>query len=287
LIDQRHYLLIQFFKKIMTTSAKPFKRILLTGAAGGLGRILRERIKPWADIVRLSDIGDMVEAREGEEIVQCDLADKAAVLALMVGVDAVLHFGGISTENNFEAIMQANILGTYNLYEAIHKCAVKRVIFASSNHTVGYYRTTDLVDADMPPRPDGMYGISKCFGENLSRYYYDRFGIETVCIRIGSSFPEPLNKRMMVTYFSYDDLVELLRCSLFTPRVGHTISFGVSNNPASWWDDRKAGHLGFQAKDSSTAFADKFPDSADYPAPDDITTLYQGGAFLLTGPQYK
>jgi uronate dehydrogenase len=269
----------------MTT--KPFKRILLTGAAGGLGRVLRDRIKPWADVVRLSDIGELGAARDGEEIVQCDLADKAAVLAMMEGVDAVLHFGGISTEHAFEDIMQANILGTYNLYEAVHKCGVKRVVFASSNHTVGFYRTTDLVDADMPVRPDTFYGVSKCFGEALSRYYYDRLGIETVCLRIGSSFPEPANKRMMVTYFSYDDLVESLRCALFTPRVGHTIAFGVSDNPGKWWDDRKAAHLGFQARDSSTAFADRFPDSGDYPPADDIATIYQGGAFVLNGPQYK
>ncbi|MFZ6673149.1 NAD-dependent epimerase/dehydratase family protein [Undibacterium sp. Xuan67W] len=273
----------------MTTpsSPKPFKRILLTGAAGGLGKILRERVKDWADIVRLSDISDLGTAAPGEEIVQCDLSDKAAVIAMMDGVDVVLHFGGISTESNFEAIMHANIQGTYNIYEAVHKANVKRVIFASSNHTVGYYKTTDVIDADMPPRPDGMYGISKCFGESLSRYYYDRFGIETVCIRIGSSFPAPQNRRMMVTYFSYDDLVELLRCSIFTPKVGHTITFGVSNNPASWWDNTKAAHLGFQAKDSSLSFAENFPDSGAYPAADDITTTYQGGAFLLTGPQYK
>ncbi len=268
-------------------SNKPFKRILLTGAAGGLGRVLRERIKPWADIVRLSDIVDMGEAQEGEEIMPCDLSDKAAVHTLMQEVDVVLHFGGISTENNFEAIMQANILGTYHIYEAVHQAQVKRVIFASSNHTVGYYKTTDYIDAHMPMRADGMYGVSKCFGETLSRYYFDRFGIETVCVRIGSSFPEPVNPRMMVTYFSYDDLLELLRCALFTPRVGHTISFGVSNNPASWWDNRYASHLGYQAKDSSAAFAHKFPNSGAYPVADDITTLYQGGAFLLTGPQYK
>lgn len=271
----------------MTTSTKPFNRILLTGAAGGLGKILRERIKPWANIVRLNDIGDMGEASEGEEIVQCNLADKDAVIAMMEGVEAVLHFGGISTEKCFEDILQANILGTYNLYEAIHKCHVKRVIFASSNHTMGYYRTTDLVDADMPTRPDGMYGISKCFGENLSRYFYDRFGIETVCIRIGSAFPEPINKRMMVTYLSYDDLVEQLRCALFAPRVGHTITFGVSNNQEKWWDDRKALHLGFNPKDSSTKFAYKFPDNSNYPAKDDVTTIFQGGGFLLTTPQYK
>lgn len=267
--------------------SKPFKRILLTGAAGGLGKILRERIKPWADVVRLSDIGDMGAAGEGEEIFRCDLADKAAVMEMMEGVEAVLHFGGISTENNFEAIMQANILGTYNLYEAAHKLGVRRIVFASSNHTIGFYRTTERIDADSPTRPDSMYGISKCFGEQLSRYYYDRAGIETVCLRIGSSFPEPRNPRMMVTWFSYDDLVESLRCSLFTPRVGHTILFGVSDNPGQWWDNSKAGHLGFKAKDSSEQFGHLFPDTAAYPAADDIPTRFQGGPFVLDGPQYR
>lgn len=267
--------------------SKPFKRILLTGAAGGLGRILRERIKPWADVVRLSDLAEVGELGANEEFVRCDLADKAAVLALMEGVDAVLHFGGISTEAPFEAIMQANILGVANLYEAIHKHGVKRVIFASSNHAVGYYKTTDMLDASMPARADSMYGISKCFGETMSRYYYDRFGVETVCIRIGSSFPEPANKRMMSTYFSYDDLVEMLRCSLFAPRVGHTIVFGMSDNPSVWWDNRYARHLGYKAKDSSEVFAAKFPDTSEFPEKDDVTTIFQGGKFLLDGPMYR
>ena len=268
---------------------KPFKRILLTGAAGGLGRVLRERIGAWADVVRLSDIGvdALGAARASEEIVACDLADKAAVLAMMDGVDVVLHFGGLSTEYAFDDIMQANILGTANVYEAVHKCAVKRVVFASSNHAVGFYRTTDVIDADAPTRPDTFYGVSKCFGESLSRYYYDRLGIETVCVRIGSSFPEPRNRRMMTTYFSYDDLVELLRCSLFAPRVGHTIVFGQSDNAGSWWDNTKAAHLGFKAKDSSSKFAHLFPASGEYPAVDDVASIYQGGAFLLNGPQYK
>lgn len=268
------------------TDIIPFKRILLTGAAGGLGRVLRERIKPWAQVVRLSDLSNMEPAGEGEEVVQCDLADKAAVLALMEGVDVALHFGGISTEAPFADIMQANILGVANLYEAVHKAGVKRVVFASSNHAVGYYRTTDMIDADMPTRPDSMYGVSKCFGESLSRYYYDRFGIETVCLRIGSSFPVPANRRMLTTYFSYDDLVECLRCCLFAPRIGHTIAFGVSDNRGKWWDNRLAGHLGFRARDNSDKFMHLFPDSAEYPDPDDVTTIYQGGKFLLDGPKY-
>jgi len=271
----------------MTQTGKPFKRILLTGAAGGLGKILRERIKPWAEVVRLSDIAGMGEALPGEELVQCDLSDKAAVLALMEGVDAVLHFGGISTEAPFEAIMQANILGVANLYEAAHKHGVKRLVFASSNHAIGYYRTTDMLDANMPTRPDSMYGVSKVFGEQMSRYYYDRFGLETVCIRIGSSFPQPANKRMMSTYLSYDDLTELLRCSLFAPRVGHTIVFGMSDNDSVWWDNRYAAHLGYRPKDSSSKFAHLFPDTAEFPPKDDITTIYQGGKFLLDGPMFK
>jgi len=271
---------------VENTPGKPFKRILLTGAAGGLGKVLRERIKPWADVVRLSDIAPMDPAGEGEEVVQCDLADKDAVLALLDGVDAVLHFGGISTEKPFDPIMQANILGVANLYEALHKAGTRRVIFASSNHAIGYHPVTTVLDADSPTRPDSYYGLSKVFGEQIARYYFDRFGIETVCVRIGSSFPEPANKRMMSTYLSYDDLTELLRCALFAPRVGHTIVYGVSDNDSVWWDNRLASHLGYKPKDSSSKFAHLFPDSSDYPAKDDVTTMYQGGKFLLDGPQY-
>jgi uronate dehydrogenase len=269
-----------------TPALKPFNRLLLTGAGGGLGRMLREQVKPWATTLRISDVADLGEAKAGEEIVRCDLADSAAVLAMMEGVDAVLHFGGISVEDKFEPIMQANILGLYNLYAAVHQAGVKRVVYASSNHVTGYYRTTDLVDADMPVRPDGFYGLSKCFGEALSRYYYDRFGIETVCLRIGSSFPEPRNARMMTTFLSYDDLVELIRCSLFTPRVGHTIAFGTSDNDTTWWDNSKAAHLGFKPKDSSRVFKERFPDTAERPPENDPTTIYQGGPFVTAGPMY-
>ena len=264
----------------------PFQRILLTGAGGGLGKVLRERIQPWAKVVRLSDIGEMAAAGPGEEVVRCDLADNASVLKLLEGVEAVLHFGGISVEDRFEPIMQANILGLYNLYEAVHKAGVKRVVYASSNHAMGFYRTTEVIDADAPVRPDGFYGLSKCFGEALSRYYYDRFGIETVCVRIGSSFPEPKSRRMMTSYLSYDDLTELLRCALFAPRVGHTIIYGTSDNDTTWYDNRKAAHLGFRPKDSSRKFAHLFPDTAERPPADDPTTIFQGGPFVSAGPMY-
>lgn len=266
--------------------SKPFKRILFTGAGGNLGRRLRERLHEFADIVRLADVADIGPAGPGEEVVQCDLADRDQVMRMCEGVDAILHFGGVSTEVEFALIMQANILGMVNLYEAVHKLGIRRVVFASSNHTMGMYPTCERVDAAMLPRADGYYGLSKVWGENLSRYYWDRFGIETVCLRIGFCFPEPGTHRQMVTWLSLDDLVELLRRSLVTPRVGHTIAFGVSSNPGSWWDDRHSRHLAFVAKDSSAQFLDKLPTEVTYPAPDDLTTFLQGGPFLNIGPKY-
>ena len=270
-----------------STAAKPFHRLLLTGAGGGLGTMLRERIKPWADIVRATDVRAIAPAGAGEEVVQCDLADRQAVFDLLDGVDAVLHFGGVSVEDTFETIMQANILGLHHLYEGVHKRGIKRVIYASSSHVVGYYPTTEVVDTTVPLRPDGIYGVSKCFGEALSRYYYDRFGIETVCLRIGSSFDEPRNARMMVTFLAHDDLVELVRCALFTPRVGHTITYGVSDNPVRWWDNSAAAHLGYRAERSSKEFAERFPATGAWAEAGDITGVYQGGPFLTAGPIYK
>lgn len=168
----------------------------------------------------------------------------------------------------------------------MHKHGIRRVIYASSSHAVGYYPTTAHIDADSALRPDGLYGLSKCFGESLSRYYFDRFGIETVCLRIGSCFPEPRNARMLATYLSYDDFAELVRCALFTPRVGHTIVYGVSANRINWWDNSKAGHLGFVARDSADPFAGHFPFSGVWPAADDAGN-FQGGPFILAGPQYE
>jgi uronate dehydrogenase len=267
-------------------TSKPFLRLLLTGAAGGLGKLLRERVKPWTEVLRLSDRHGLGEAQAGEEIACCDLADREGVLKMMEGVDAVLHFGGISVEDRWEPIMQANILGLVHLYEAVHKAGVKRVIFASSNHAVGFYENTGVIDPDMPTRPDGYYGVSKCFGESLSRYYFDRFGIETVCIRIGSVLPQPTTRRTMATWLSQDDFVELLRCALVTPRVGHTIVFGSSDNDTLWWDNAKARHLGFRPRDNSRQYAHLFPDSGERPAADNLPSRYIGGPFVTHGPMY-
>jgi len=262
----------------------PFTRILLTGAAGGLGKVLREKAKPFAQVLRLSDIAPLEPAVDASEEVQpCDLADKQAVHELVAGVDAILHFGGVSVERPFEEILGANISGVFHIYEAARRHGVKRIVFASSNHVIGFYGQDQTIDAHAPRRPDSYYGLSKSYGEDMATFYFDRYGIETVSIRIGSSFPEPHNRRMMSTWLSYDDLTQLIERALFTPRVGHTVVYGMSANREVWWDNHLAAHLGFEARDSSEIFRDKI-EAQPMPAADDPARLYQGGAFVAAGP---
>ncbi len=269
-------------------AVKIHQKILLTGAAGGLGSVLRDRLKADCEVLRISDMADLGEARvqEGaqEEIMLADLADADAVYALVHGVDAVVHMGGISLDGPFRPIMQANILGCYNLYEAARRHGVKRVVYASSSHVTGFYRQSETITPDLPHRPDGLYGLSKAFGEDLSRFYFDRYGIETVCLRIGSSFPEPRDRRMLSTWLSYDDLHRLVRAALQAPVVGHSILYGSSNNAVTWWDNSTAKHIGFIPQDSADGFRDAI--HARTPAPDlnDPAVQFQGGPFVKAGP---
>jgi uronate dehydrogenase len=229
-------------------------------------------------------MAELGAAAAGEEVRPARLEDKAAIRSLLEGVDAVVHLGGISTEQPFEAILEANFRGTYHLYEAARVHRVKRIVFASSNHVTGFYRQSETIDPTMPPRPDGYYGLSKAFGENLAQFYFDRYGIETVSLRIGSSFPEPADRRMLATYLSYDDLERLVIAALSAPVVGHTVVYGMSDNPLTWWDNTPARHIGYRALDSSEPFRAAI--EARQPQLDvtQPAALYQGGAFVTKGP---
>ena len=261
-----------------------FHRLLLTGAAGGLGRELRRRLPAHCDVLRLSDVAALDEAAPGEEVVAADLADADAVLALLDGVDAVVHMGGVSTEQPWEAILPANIVGAYNLYEAVRKKGVRRVVFASSNHVTGFYRQDEVIPAGAPPKPDGLYGLSKAFGEDLAQLYFDRHGIETVSLRIGSSFAAPRDRRMLHTWMSFDDLERLVLAALTAKDVGHSIVCGVSANPHVWWDNSSAAHIGYEPRDSSAPYAAEIERTQPPGDPGDPTVIYQGGAFVRQGP---
>ncbi len=265
-------------------SIKSHHTLLMTGAAGGLGQAMRERLKANCEVLRLSDVSAMAPAGAGEEVVQADLADAEAVKALVAGCQAIVHFGGVSTEQPWGLILQANIIGLYNLYEAARIHGVKRIVFASSNHVMGFYRQSDVVDALSPPRPDGLYGVSKAFGEDLSRMYFERWGIETACVRIGSCLPEPRDRRMLASWISHDDMHRLITACLTTQVLGHSIIYGTSDNSVSWYDNRLAHHIGYRPKDSSDMFREAV--FARTPEPDlsDPAMQFQGGAFVKAGP---
>jgi uronate dehydrogenase len=263
---------------------KSHHRILMTGAAGGLGQAMRERLKGNCAVLRLSDRADFGAVAAQEEMAVAELADAAAVLDAMKDVNAVVHFGGVSTEGPFGPILQANIIGAYNLYEAARKQGCKRIVFASSNHVTGFYKQSETINADMPARPDGLYGLSKAFGEDLSRLYFDRYGIETACVRIGSSFPEPRDRRMLASWLSYDDLHRLITACLTTPALGHSIIFGMSNNAVTWWDNARARHVGYVPQDSSDGFREAVYARTPEPDLSDPAVQFQGGMFVRTGP---
>jgi uronate dehydrogenase len=261
-----------------------FRRLLLTGAAGNLGRELRPRLKAYCDTLRLSHRSDFGAAAPGEEIVLASLEDRSAMLGLLKDVDAVVHMGGVSTEQAWEPILAGNIVGAYNLYEAARRNGVRRIVFASSNHVTGFYRQDQVVGPKDPVRPDGLYGLSKAFGENLAQLYWDRHGIETVSLRIGSSFPEPKDRRMLATWMSFDDTERLVVAALTAPVVGHTIIYGMSDNATTWWDNTSARHIGYRPRDSSDRFRAAVEARQQRIDPGDPAALFQGGAFVRQGP---
>jgi uronate dehydrogenase len=253
-------------------------------AAGALGRQLRPRLKRLCATLRLSDIGDLGGAAAGEELQAARLEDAQAVHKLLDGVDAVVHLGGVSTEQPWQPILEANVMGVVHLYEAARKHGVKRIVFASSNHVTGFYRQDEVISPQDPVRPDGFYGLSKAWGENVSRFYFDRYGIESACLRIGSSFPEPKDRRMLATWLSYDDLDRLVTACLTTPVLGHAIVYGMSDNTNVWWDNTSARHIGFRPQDSSERFRAALEAKQPTINLNDPTATYQGGAFVRIGP---
>ena len=260
-----------------------FTRILITGAAGRLGSVLRKELAPLAETLRLTDIADLGTAGPNEELVQCDVGDMDKVLELTRDVDAVVHLGGIPLENTFENILHANIRGSYNIYEACRQNGVSRVIYGSSNHAIGFYERDAMIDSFVPHRPDSLYGLSKAFVEDLGRYYFDKFGLETVAIRIGSSFEEPTDRRMLATWMSFGDFTHMVERALSVPRVGFLVVYGVSDNNEQFWNNQQAGILGYRPQDRADDYREKVEASTPPSDPKDPAVIYCGGGFTAAG----
>jgi uronate dehydrogenase len=255
------------------------ERVLITGAAGDIGRRLRKLLKGVYRELRLSDIVVPDPLAPDETFVEADLADIGAVERIVGGVDGIVHLGGVSIEKPWETIHPANIVGCYNLFEAARRHGVKRIVFASSNHAVGFYRRRRRIGTDAPVRPDSRYGVSKAFGEALGAFYADKFGIGVLCIRIGNVADRPVDLRRLSIWISPEDLAQLVRIGLEHPALRYEIVFGVSDNARGWWDNAAAYRLGYRPAgraEDHLEFA--LAGQAKLP-PDPIGDRFEGGPF--------
>jgi uronate dehydrogenase len=257
------------------------RTILLTGAAGKVGTLMRELLPPYGYELRLLDVSPIADAPDA---ITADLADRAALRQAVRGVDAVVHLAGISGESSFDRILRANIEGTYNLYEAAREEGVRRIVFASSNHAVGFAplpaaHGEGLIPVGGPHRPDTFYGLSKCFGEDLAQLYWDRLGLETVSVRIGSCFPEPTTVRMLSIWLSPADGARLLHAALSAENVGHTVCYGSSANTRLPWDLSTARALGYEPQDNAEVYAEKLIAEQGEPDPANPEHTVLGGHF--------
>ena len=260
------------------------KKLVLTGAAGRLGSYLREPLSKVADVLVSTDlVDDLGKLYEGEQYVKADLASLSDMESLLEGADMVVHFGAIGDEAPFDAIMQSNILGAYNVWEAASRNGVKRVVYASSIHAVGMHPKTDFIGIDAPHRPDTYYGLAKCFAEDLASLYWDKRNIESVCMRI-LSCAQVTNARALGSWLSYDDLIHLVERSINTPVTGFSVVYGVSNNDRAPVDNSKASFLGYRPKDNAEQFAEKILAEAPQADPNDPGQMCHGGPFASVDP---
>src|SRR5579859_6089318 len=223
-------------------------RILMTGAAGGIGTSLRRLLPPIYPDLLLSDLKAPSDLAANDTFKAADLADMAQVEAICEGVDGILHFGGYSVEGPWDAILQSNIIGGYNLFEAAYRKGVKRIVFASSNHAVGFYPRHHRIGTDVTTRPDSRYGVSKAFGEALGALYADKHGLSVLCIRIGNVDDRPVDRRRLAIWLHPEGLVQLVRIGLEHPALTYEVVYGASDNERSWWDNEAAFRLGYRPR---------------------------------------
>ena len=252
------------------------KTVLITGAAGDVGTHLSRELADKYRL-RLSD-KRLLKPPKGQSFMHADVSEMADALRITKGVDAIVHLGGYSVEGPWDAILQANIVGCYNVFEAARRNGVKRILFPTSNHAVGFYRREQKIDHRVYPKPDSRYGVSKVFGEALGSLYADKYGMEFLMIRIGNVNPAPIDKRRLSIWFSPHDLAQLVSIGIEHPEIRFEVVYGISGNTRSWYDNSNAVRLGYRPHDDSESFAQEV--LAKEKPGDPRAELYQGGTFV-------
>ncbi|HET6621005.1 MAG TPA: NAD(P)-dependent oxidoreductase [Dongiaceae bacterium] len=254
------------------------KRVLLTGAGGGIGGRLRRLLPPAYDL-RLSDLRAPQDLRPEEEFVAADLADIVQVERAADGMDGIIHFGAQSVEADWDTILKSNIHGTYNLFEAARRKGVKRVVFASTNHVVGFYPRDQRVGTDVTLLPDTRYGVSKACGEALGALYAYKYELDVLCLRIGNVSDGPTDLRLASIWLKPEDLVQLIRIGLDHPDLRYEIFYGASANTRGWWDNSDAYRYGYKPTGDSETMLRQAREGQARRAPDPVGDYYQGGPF--------
>jgi uronate dehydrogenase len=252
--------------------------VLVTGAAGQIASELRSRLSSKFSL-RLTDLNPVGDLSPREQFMTADLADMAAVEKVVNGTDAIVHLGGVAVEAPWEAILPANVVGTFNIFEAARRAGVKRIVVASSNHAVGFFPRSETIDDQVFPRPDGRYGLSKAFGELTGRLYADKYGLEVCCIRIGAMTYEPEDIRRLATWAHPEDLTSLVEVGLTAP-LKFEIVYGMSDNKRTWWDNSSALRLGYKPRHRSEDFAEAVIAREPKHDLNDPVHFYQGGTFV-------
>jgi uronate dehydrogenase len=267
----------------MTPTSPPGPDIIvLTGAAGRIGRMLRDRLARPGRVLRLVDTAPLTAA-SGEEAIQASVTDLPAMTAAAAGATAVIHLGGISGEAPWDQIAAVNIHGTYVMFEAARREHVSRVIFASSNHAVGFAPRSAFPVPDYAfPAPDTYYGVAKVAGEALAALYHSRYGLDAICLRILTCDDRPKNVRALSTWLSPDDAGRLFEAALTAPGPGFRVAFGVSaNTRGDFVSLAEARSLGYEPKDDAEAYAAEIIAAGGEPDPDDPVLAHLGGQFCL------
>ena len=254
------------------------KTILITGAAGDVGTHLRRELA-GKYVLRVSDLRTVKKINTEEKFVRANISKFADALRITRGVDAIVHLGGYSVEGPWEGILSANIIGCYNVFEAARRNGVRRILFPTSNHAVGFYKRSQTIDHRVFIKPDSRYGVSKVFGEALGSLYADKYGMEFFMMRIGNVNPVPIDKRRLAIWFSPRDLAQLVTIGIEHPDVRFEIVYGISRNKRAWYDNSNAYRLGYQAQDDSEAYAKEIL-AREKPG-DPVAEKYQGGVFTV------
>ena len=257
--------------------------IAITGAAGSIGRVLRQGLRKPDRTLRLIDVAELGTAGPGEEIVRADLMKAEPARRALAGIDTLIHLAVDIREGDWEIGFPLNYQLTWNSFEAARLGGAKRIVFASSVQAVGHHSASTPIDLTARIRPSGLYGVYKAFGEALASVYADKHGLDAVCLRIASFHERPKDRRMLRTWLSHGDAVRLFKAAIEAPMAGGEFltCYGISNNTAAGLSKENWDRIDYVPEDDAECFRAEVEAAGDTLTPRGLAT--HGGDYASIG----